>query len=175
MFVGASHLLRYYHKVKQELYVLTISSTLICFICVITYPFFSILQVRLKGNLAYQGSSGTYKSKKRRILSANFDSHYWPFCKEQGNEHNAARLVLTQIICGDTLKDMYDQVHEMTKKCNINLDCNCCNDKKAKLDKKASKSQNAQKVEKIEIKVNHYYCFVCFFHSKCSDALLVII
>ena len=95
------------------------------------------------------------------MVGANFDSHYWPFCKEQGNEHNAARLVLTQIICGDTLKDMYDQVHEMTKKCNINLDCNCCNDKKAKLDKKASKSQNAQKVEKIEIKVNHYYCFVC--------------
>ena len=115
----------------------------------------------MKGNLAYQGSSGTYKSKKRRIVSANFDSHYWPFCKEQGNEHNAARLVLTQIICGDTLKDMYDQVHEMTKACNINLDCNCCNDKKDKIDKKASKSQNAQKVEKIEIKVNHYYCFVC--------------
>ena len=117
------------------------------------YLFFLILQVRMKGNLAYQGSSGTYKSKKRRIVSANFDSHYWPFCKEQGNEHNAARLVLTQIICGDTLKDMYDQVHEMTKKCNINLDCNCCNDKKDKLDKKASKSQNTQKVEKIEIKV----------------------
>merc|ERR1719225_78171 len=33
-------------------------------------------QVRLKGNLAYQGSSGTYKSKRRRIQSTNFDSHY---------------------------------------------------------------------------------------------------
>ena len=115
------------------------------------------------------------------MVGANFDSHYWPFCKEQGNEHNAARLVLTQIICGDTLKDMYDQVHEMTKKCNINLDCNCCNDKKEKSDKKASKSQNAQKVEKTEIKVNHYYCFVFlkvaeinFFDSKCIDALLLI-
>ena len=116
----------------------------------------------MKGNLAYQGSSGTYKSKKRRIVSANFDSHYWPFCKEQGNEHNAARLVLTQIICGDTLKDMYDQVHEMTKVCNIHLDCNCCNDKKDKLDKKASKSQNAQKVEKIEVKViiDIFFCML---------------
>ena len=38
-------------------------------------------EVRLNGNLAYQGSSATYKSKRRRIESENFDSHYWPFCK----------------------------------------------------------------------------------------------
>ena len=38
-------------------------------------------EVRLNGNLAYQGSSATYKSKRRRIDSENFDSHYWPFCK----------------------------------------------------------------------------------------------
>ena len=112
--------------------------------------------MRLKGNLAYQGSSGTYKSKKRRIVSDNFDSHYWPFCKEQGNEHRAEKLVLTQIVCGDTLKDMYDQVHEMTKECNINLDCQCCNKKenKGKTNSKAQADvKNAQKIEKAKIKV----------------------
>ena len=112
--------------------------------------------MRLKGNLAYQGSSGTYKSKKRRIAAANFDSHYWPFCKEQGNEHLPEKLVLTQIVCGDTLKDMYDQVHEMTKECNISLDCQCCSKKetpKKIVTKPKADVKNAQKVEKVKIKV----------------------
>lgn len=82
-------------------------------------------QVRLKGNLAYQGSSVTYKSKKRRF-NTNFDTHYWPFCKEKGREHQPAKLILTQIICGDFLKEMNEKVHKIKAKFNMSLDCNCC-------------------------------------------------
>ena len=112
-----------------------------------------LFQVRLKGNLAYQGSSGTYKSKRRRIQSTNFDSHYWPFCKQQGAEHTAEKLILTQIICGDTLRDMYNQVHEVTKKCKINLDCNCHSPSKKENTNVQTNVECVQKIEKIEIKV----------------------
>ena len=84
-------------------------------------------QVRLKGNLAYQGSatSVTYKSRKR-LYRKDFDSHYWPFCKEQGNEHQPEKLILTQIICGDILKETAEKVHETKTRLNMSLDCNCC-------------------------------------------------
>ena len=106
----------------------------------------------MKGNLAYQGSSGTYKSKRRRIQSTNFDSHYWPFCKQQGIEHTAEKLILTQIICGDTLNDMYNQVQEMTKKCKINLDCNSHSPiKKENTTAIKTNVECAQKIENIDM------------------------
>lgn len=61
-------------------------------------------QVRLKGNVHYQGSSNlAYKSRKRLIRN-DLDTHYWPFCKGMNNVHKPERLILTQIICGDILK-----------------------------------------------------------------------
>ena len=88
-------------------------------------------EVRCKGNLQYQGSSGTYKSRKR-VSGQNFDSHFWPFCKEKGNLHQPEKLILTQVICGDVLKDMYDRVHSLKKTLNMKLDCLCC--KKAEVE-----------------------------------------
>ncbi len=81
-------------------------------------------QTRMKGNLSYQGSSGTYKSKKRRVNAKAFDSHYWPFCKVPGHEHQPEKLILTQIICGDILKDMLKKLHKV--KAQHSLSFNCC-------------------------------------------------
>ena len=86
---------------------------------------FDCHQVRLKGNLAYKGSSVTYKSKRKKI-NPNVDAHYWPFCKEDRTEHQPAKFVLTQIICGDILEDMNAKVHEVKKRLNMKLDCHCC-------------------------------------------------
>ena len=98
-------------------------------------------EVRCKGGLQYQGSSGTYKSR-RKISRQNYDQHFWPFCKENGNVHQPEKLILTQVICGDVLKDMYDRVHKLKKKMNMKLDCNCC--KKAEVEEIKSAPDTVQ-------------------------------
>ena len=56
-------------------------------------------------------------------------------------------MILTQIICGDVLKDMYDRVHTLKKKLNMKLDCYCC--KKAEIEEiKTPDTVQAEPVKK---------------------------
>ena len=103
-------------------------------------------EVRLKGNLHYQGSSVQGYRSRKKILKQNFDSHFWPFCKQQGIVHHPEKLILTQIICGDILKDMFDRVHIVKQKLNMQLDCHCC--KKAEVEDITKKSPDTVQVEK---------------------------
>ncbi len=118
------------------------------------------LNVRSKGNLAYGSSNSsphTYKSRKRLIRN-DLDKHYWPFCHE-GDEHEPSKLLLTQIICGDILQTITDNVHDIKRKLGFKLDCNCCKDKIQEVPpslkgrkKAAMNAKNAVKIDELNTK-----------------------